>query len=297
MIPVFNDYSFIKRLAEVIGAQKTIEIIQKNMRMRKGHLNSRDVHDVYDAQYTKMIADYPAAIIVNGIAVHYYAQFIFDFLSRLPGSKKQSVLDIGCGEGNLSLALASVGYDVTGIDYDQAAVSNAIEKGGRLELHGGSVRFEAKDVALISGRYDFIACSDVVEHLSLDELRAMLKKCAEILKDEGSILVHTPNGNMDTDQSRGAYWLIAKLRDIARIIYRRLTGVAATELELKHAYYQQVHIGVMTPDKLKKILHEAGFADVRFTFRQDRAVPFGGILASLGISSDMGLVARRKVHI
>ena len=293
MATVFSDYSFVRRLAEVVGVQAVVDLIRKNMRRNKGRLSSRDVHPVYDAQYAKMIADYPAAKTVGDVPVHYYAQFIFDDLASRHGSGGRSVLDIGCGEGNLSLALASIGYHVTGIDYDETAVFNAVRKYGRMKMTGGSARFAAMDVAGIDGRYDYIVCSDVIEHLSAAELRVMLKKCAEILKDDGSVLIHTPNGNMDVDQSKGVYLLIARLHQKIRGLYRLFFGPTPTEAELRHAYYQQVHIGVMTPREVRKILNETGFCDVRFKFRQDRPVPFGGVLAYFGISSDMGLVARR----
>lgn len=35
------------------------------------------------------------------------------------------ILDIGCGNGNISLALGSIGYHVTGVDIDQMSINTA----------------------------------------------------------------------------------------------------------------------------------------------------------------------------
>jgi SAM-dependent methyltransferase len=42
------------------------------------------------------------------------------------------ILDLGCGSGDLSIYLAGLGYQVTGIDFVEKAVSNAREKAATL---------------------------------------------------------------------------------------------------------------------------------------------------------------------
>jgi len=52
------------------------------------------------------------------------------FLSLVGGREESRVLDLGCGTGRLTLALAAAGHRVTGIDPDDGAVAAARRKPG-----------------------------------------------------------------------------------------------------------------------------------------------------------------------
>jgi len=41
------------------------------------------------------------------------------------GNNNISVIDIGCGNGNISMALGSLGFSVTGVDIDKASIDKA----------------------------------------------------------------------------------------------------------------------------------------------------------------------------
>ena len=52
-------------------------------------------------------------------------EFATDLLSALKPAKGEKILDIGCGTGQLTAAIAEAGSTVTGIDNDEAMVSRA----------------------------------------------------------------------------------------------------------------------------------------------------------------------------
>jgi 2-polyprenyl-3-methyl-5-hydroxy-6-metoxy-1,4-benzoquinol methylase len=100
-----------------------------------------------------------------------------------------NILDIGCGKGNISLALASLGYTIHGIDLDSNEISYA--------SYGNTfpnASFEVGDAENINvqNRWDIIICSEILEHLSFPE--SLTRKLPEVVKRGGIIIVTIPNG-------------------------------------------------------------------------------------------------------
>ena len=76
-----------------------------------------------------------------------------------PSGGGRRVLDVGCAGGYLGTILASRGYRVTGIDSPGAARAGFPES---IELLEADL-----DMGLppLTGRFDFVICADVLEHL------------------------------------------------------------------------------------------------------------------------------------
>ena len=76
------------------------------------------------------------------------------FLARqLPQPDCRTVLDVCCGWGRHSRALAALGYQVTGVDRDEAALAEA------RRLAGPSVAYQAadlRDLTAFGGRFDAV---------------------------------------------------------------------------------------------------------------------------------------------
>jgi 2-polyprenyl-6-hydroxyphenyl methylase/3-demethylubiquinone-9 3-methyltransferase len=104
------------------------------------------------------------------------------------------VLDVGCGGGILSEALARRGAQVTGIDMGEAPLGVA-----RLHLLESKldVNYEhasAEDYAARrAGEFDVVTCLEMLEHVP--DPASVLHACAALLKPGGHLFVSTINRN------------------------------------------------------------------------------------------------------
>ncbi|ARN81306.1 SAM-dependent methyltransferase [Methylocystis bryophila] len=103
----------------------------------------------------------------------------------------QSVLDIGCGWGGLSLYLADAcGAKVTGITLASEQLVIARERAQRTGL-SDRVSFELVDYRNIASRFDRIVSVGMFEHVGQPHYDEFFKRVAEALTDDGVALLHT----------------------------------------------------------------------------------------------------------
>ncbi len=108
--------------------------------------------------------------------------------------KNQSVLDIGCGGGLLTEALAKLGADVTGIDMSQAALNaaRAHQKTGNLTIHYLLSTAEALADAA-PHTFDVITCLELLEHVP--EPMSVINAIQRLIKPNGHVFFSTINRN------------------------------------------------------------------------------------------------------
>ncbi|MBU6469486.1 MAG: bifunctional 2-polyprenyl-6-hydroxyphenol methylase/3-demethylubiquinol 3-O-methyltransferase UbiG [Gammaproteobacteria bacterium] len=118
-------------------------------------------------------------------------KFIFDHLDVV----QPRILDIGCGGGILSEALAGVGARVTGIDLSeptlQVARRHAAEQGLEIDYRRQSAEQIAQAEA---GRYDAVVCMEMLEHVPYPE--AVIAAAVQILKPGGQAFFSTINRSL-----------------------------------------------------------------------------------------------------
>jgi 2-polyprenyl-6-hydroxyphenyl methylase/3-demethylubiquinone-9 3-methyltransferase len=102
------------------------------------------------------------------------------------------VLDVGCGGGLLSEALAAEGADVTAIDLApdllKVARLHGLESGVRVDYRQQPVEALAAEAP---AAFDAITCMEMLEHVP--DPGAILAACAALLKPGGRLFVSTLN--------------------------------------------------------------------------------------------------------
>lgn len=117
-------------------------------------------------------------------------QYILDN-AEIVGKK---VLDVGCGGGILSEALARQGASVTGIDMGEKLVEiadlHSLESGVEVEYLCTSVEKLAEERP---GEYDCVTCMEMLEHVP--DPVSIIKACATLVKPGGTLFLSTLNRN------------------------------------------------------------------------------------------------------
>ena len=131
----------------------------------------------------------------SAFAAYYEAIFplseeVYGFLrARLPGPPGR-VLDVGCGTGHYTGALARDGYDAVGIDLDPAMIAHA-------RAHYPAARFRVLDmtaVAQLEGRFDAGFCiGNTAAHLSRAAFEGFVAAMAEMLAPGGTWILQVMN--------------------------------------------------------------------------------------------------------
>lgn len=110
------------------------------------------------------------------------------------GLQGKRVLDVGCGGGLLSEALAARGAQVTGIDLatEALAVARAHAQAGGLSIdyHASAAEDWA---AQHPAHYDAVCCLEMLEHVP--DPASVVRACAALVRPGGAVVFSTINRN------------------------------------------------------------------------------------------------------
>ena len=118
-----------------------------------------------------------------------------DYVDEKATLRGKRVLDVGCGGGILSEALARRGAQVTGIDLATQTIEVAELHALESQLTIRYVREAAETHAVHSaGAYDVVTCMEMLEHVP--EPDSVLRALRTLVKPGGHVFVSTLNRNL-----------------------------------------------------------------------------------------------------
>jgi 2-polyprenyl-6-hydroxyphenyl methylase/3-demethylubiquinone-9 3-methyltransferase len=99
------------------------------------------------------------------------------------------ILDIGAAQGNFSLRLAELGFEVTWND-----LRGELAEYVRLKYEHGTLRFAVGNAFELNfpERFDAVLITEIIEHVAHPD--DFLAKVAELLRPGGYVVMTTPNG-------------------------------------------------------------------------------------------------------
>lgn len=110
------------------------------------------------------------------------------------GLQGKAVVDVGCGAGILSEALAARGARVLGIDLAQEVLAAARRHLAQAELSVEYREIAAEDLAAERpGAFDLVTCLEMLEHVP--DPAAVVAACAQLARPGASVVFSTINRN------------------------------------------------------------------------------------------------------
>lgn len=217
---------------------------------------------------------------------HYYDKIfprnplIVDFMKRVFNAGH--ILDLACGTGEYSIALAHEGFKVTGIDISDQMIIYAKEKAAKENV---KVNFQIDDMLKLDSinTYEGIICiGNALVHLNSEkDVLDALKRMYESLKTDGKIIIQVINYDLILDKKLPGLSTVTNDRysfyrnyefDGHKIHFKtRLTDglrVFVDETLLLPLKYQQL-IDFLNKSGFKSIHTVGGFTHDSFDLKQD----------------------------
>jgi 2-polyprenyl-6-hydroxyphenyl methylase / 3-demethylubiquinone-9 3-methyltransferase len=152
--------------------------------------------NIDDAEIAKFEAMAPIWWDKNGVQkpLHDINVLRVDYINRRAPLAGKKVLDVGCGGGILSEAMAALGAEVTGIDAGQAPLAVAKlhlkESGLRVDYRVATAEAFAAEY---SDRFDVVTCLELLEHVP--DPASIVAACRRMVKPGGDVFFATLNRN------------------------------------------------------------------------------------------------------
>jgi 2-polyprenyl-6-hydroxyphenyl methylase / 3-demethylubiquinone-9 3-methyltransferase len=115
-----------------------------------------------------------------------------EFIQRYTHLNGQRVVDVGCGGGILTEALARHGADATGIDLSEDLIDVADLHGLESGINVHYQKISAEEFANLQPEsFDHVTCMEMLEHVP--DPGSIINACATLVKPDGMVFFSTLN--------------------------------------------------------------------------------------------------------
>jgi len=213
-----------------------------------------------------------------------------------------NVLDLGAGEGSVTLPFLELGAKVTAVDISENQLS-ALQN--RCKRYGDSLEAQCMDISdflsSTTPKYNIIVVNSFLHHIP-DYLR-LIRSAVTRLAPSGQFFAFQDPLRYDTVEkptklfSEMGYLVWRSRRgNIMRGVktrIRRLRGIYSDEHEVDFAEYHVVRNGV-DQNAIVALLAEEGFDSTLIRYFSTQSPAFQFIGTRLGMKNKFGIIARKK---
>lgn len=114
-----------------------------------------------------------------------------DFSRRVGDPKDKRVLDVGCGNGGISIAFALAGAQVSGVEIEQELYEIAKDHAASLGVSLNLVLYDGNILPFSDNFFDYAVSTSVLEHT--DDPVAYLQQILRVVKPGGRLYLGFPN--------------------------------------------------------------------------------------------------------
>src|SRR5687767_11881282 len=181
--------------------------------------------------------EWSTAAAANGASGEKLTEVFVALVKEIDGVR--SICDLGCGNGHIAGRLASLGYNVTGVD----ASPSGIQIARRTYPNVAFVETLIDRNLTRSQSFDLVISSDVIEHLYRPS--DLLDAASALVKPRGHVLLGTPYHGY--------------LKNLALALSGRMDSHFS-------ALHDGGHIKFFSVKTLSTLMRAHGFEDLSFTF-------------------------------
>ncbi len=187
-----------------------------------------------------------------------------ELLSIIDVRKNDTILDIGCGRGDITINLGKRAKMAIGIDYSKDGITLAnrakktfpdtIKK--KIEFY----EMNATKLDFDDNFFDKVIALDVIEHLNKQEMKKMMQEVKRVLKPNGIFFAHTGTNKILHNYTYPMYIRPINniIRAFDRIFFNKIYDALPKDPRTDAEHIQ--HINEPTFFYLKSLFNEYGFA-------------------------------------
>ncbi len=217
--------------------------------------------------YQSISENYDSIFPLNSNQTNFVKSFIADI-------HNSTLLDIGCGTGNLTIDLAKISEKIIGIDIDESMLqmaNNKSEKVKNIEFRNCNMLEIEKHFSSVN--FDSILCfGNTLVHLnSEDEILSFFKQSQKLLKSKGKLLIQIINYDRVIDLGISSLPTIENkilrfernykyLPNEGKINFQSILTIKNTEQVIKNS----IKLLPILKSKIENLLQQVGFSRIEF---------------------------------
>lgn len=192
-------------------------------------------------------------------------RMLSDVVGSFPFPQTTRIIDVGCGNGYISLAFANLGYAVTAVDVWEPSERAAMFSAAGIVYQRANLNELEPLESIDPGVFDVALLGEVIEHV-LNHPVGLLRSIARVLRPDGLLVLTTPNPSTIMNAARvlldrHSLWGTADFASKPKIE----EGEIISEADIHYREYRQ--------SELREMLRVAGFRIVTAEYLGTSAGP------------------------